>query len=289
MLRRDETRATAVLLFGATALAAASPAAARGHGPTYGLATPTLGRGGLSVDVSGMYRRTAAGSPAMLRAMLGYGITEDFQVSASIPVPLRVEASVTPTRTMAMMSAAPDVEVEAAWRFHRRDTGVGTRRESTAYAGVGYPTDSARAGIPTAPTVFAGAATGAVSRSFYAWVGTMVQRTMTPSGPAENRPGDLALWSLVVGYRPCAFRRELPHPDWRIFLEVIGEHRTRDEVGGREVPGTGGRQILVAPTVLGLYGSWGISGGPAIPVSRDLREAEPRERARFVLNVTYWH
>ncbi len=284
----NATRASAALVFWTAALAAAGPAAARGHGPTYGLATPTLGKGGLSVDVSGMYRRTARGSPAMLRAMLGYGITEDLQVSASIPVPLRADAGVPPTRMMAMMAAVPDVEVEVAWRFRRRDTGVGTRRESTAYAGVGYPTDSARAGIPTAPAVFAGAATGAVSRSFYAWAGAIVQRSMTPSGPAEDRPGDLALWSLVVGYRPRSFRRELPHPDWRLFLEVIGEHRSKDEVGGQEAPGTGGRQIFVAPTVLGLYGAWGISGGPAIPVSRVLREAEPRERARFVVNVTYW-
>jgi hypothetical protein len=70
--------------------AAPVPAAAQGHGAVYGLSTPTLGRGGWSLDIAGMGRVVRGETALMSRVMLAYGITEDLQLSVALPMPLRV-------------------------------------------------------------------------------------------------------------------------------------------------------------------------------------------------------
>jgi hypothetical protein len=185
------------------------------------------------------------------------------------------------------MPASPDVEALLGWRFHRRGTAVGRRLESTVYAGFDYPTDPTRRGARTAVGLYGAAVTGYASRTIYAWIGGLYRRYMTPVGAADH-PGDVAMYSAVVGYRPPPFRRDYPRPDWRVFIEVVGEHVRRDVVGGIPQADTGGHQIFVAPTLLGLYGAWGISGGPAFPVYRNVNGTQPTERMRLIVNTTFW-
>ena len=46
--------------------------------------------------------------------------------------------------------------------------------------------------------------------------------------------------------------------------------------------------LILGPTVLGLFGPWGISGGPLFPVHSDLHGDQPEEDVRFVVNFSYW-
>ncbi len=268
-------------------LSEAAPVLANGHGPVYGLATPTLGKGAWSLDLAVM---GAAGDRdmAMFRPMVGYGITQDLQISLSVPMPLYKQMGSTPARMMTMMPATPDVEVLVGYRFHRTAPKVGARFESTAYGGLLYPTDSMMAGVDTAPGVYGAVVTGYASRTVYAWAGGLYRRYMTPAGETADHPGDLAMYSLVVGYRPKPFRRDYPSPDWRIFIEVVGEYTGKDRAAGHEMPNTGGHQIYAGPTVLGLYGSWGISGGPVFRVYDDLNGVQAKDKVRMVVNFTYW-
>lgn len=261
---------------------------ASGHGPVYGLATPTLGRGGWSLDVAAMDREVGDRSMAMVRPMLAYGITEDLQLSLSLPMPLSLPLGLPQARTMAMMPSNPDVEFLLGWRFHRTGPAVGTRFESTAYLGFLYPTDAARNGVGTAPGLYGAAVTGYASRKVYAWVGGLYRRYMTPTGETADHPGDLAMYSLVLGYRPPPFQKDYPHPDWRIFVEVVGEYTAKDRLAGEELPNTGGHQVFVGPTLLGLYGSWGISGGPLFRIHDELNGIQPKDKVRMVVNFTRW-
>lgn len=281
-------RAQLACAFACLSLGASDPARASGHGPVYGLATPTLGRGGFSLDVAVMDRRVGAQGMNMLRPMLGYGVTEDLQVSLSLPMPLRIPAGLPPARTMAMMPSNPDVELLLGWRFHRKGRAVGARFESTAYLGFDYPTDSVRGGVRTAPGLTAGVVTGYASRTVYAWAGGLYRRYMTPTGVLTDHPGDVALYSVVLGYRPGIFRKDYPHPDWRVFVEAVGEHNGRERLAGRTLPNTGGHQLYVGPTLLGLYGNWGVSGGPIFRVAGRRNGNQPEDRVRTVINFTVW-
>lgn len=265
-----------------------APAATQGHGPLYGLSTPTLGRGGWSVDSAVMGRFVEGGSAVMFRPMVSYGVTEDLQVSASLPMPLHRDDGLRPVRGLTRMPMTPDAQMMLGWRFHRAGTAVGTRWESTAWMALEYPVEGVRSGIATAPGLYGAAVTGYASRSFYAWAGGAYRRYVAPAGPEESRHGDSAMASLVLGYRPDAFRDDYPHPDWRGFLELVGEWTGRDTLLGQRDEDSGGRQLFLGLTLLGLYGSWGVSGGPAFPLAQSARGDAGRERWRIALNVTFW-
>jgi len=273
----------------ALAVAVGGPvAAAQGHGPAYGLSTPTLGKGTWSLDIGVMERLVGGTHMAMMRPMLTYGITEDLQVSASFPMPLYLPQGLPHAHSMSRMPTNPDIEFLVGWRFHRQGTGVGSRFESTMYIGFDYPTDAVRAGARTAPGLYGALVTGHASRSWYGWVGGLYRRYMTPVGPTADHLGDLAMYSAVFGYRPPPFQRDYPHPDWRVFVEAVGEYAARDVIAGVDRPNTGGHQIFVGPTVLGLYGSWGISGGPVFPVYQRMNGTQPRDKLRLIVISTFW-
>jgi hypothetical protein len=269
----------------------ASRALANGHGPVYGLATPTLSEGGWAVDVGAMDRLAGTRSQDLnLRPMVSYGLTSDVQLSASVPLPLYSRGTLDPVRMMALMPAAPDVEMLLGWRFHRQAPAVGARFESTLYAGVDYPVEASPPGIAPAPAVVGALVTGYASRSIYAWIGGLYRRSLTAL--EADHPGDQIMASLVLGYRPPFLARDAPAADWRIFLEGVGEYTLGDQgqgqLAGRTVPNTGGTEVLVGPTVLGLFGAWGISGGPLFPVYSALNGNQPTERVRLALIFTYW-
>ena len=261
---------------------------ASGHGPIFGLATPTLGKGAWSLDVAAMDRIAGSEQAAMLRSMIGYGITEDLQVSVSLPMPLYHRPGVPQIRTMAMMPANADVELLLGWRFHRQGLTIGARFESTAYLGYAYPTDAERNGIQTWPGLYTALATGYASRTVYFWIGGKYRRYMSPSGDSVDRTGDLAMYSLVFGYRPGLFRKDYPRPDWRLFIEAVGEYSARNRRGGRSLLDSGGHQTFIGPTVLGLYGSWGISFGPLFSVYSNINGSQSEDDVRIVVNYTYW-
>lgn len=178
----------------------------QGHGPVFGLSTPTLGRGGWSLDFTAMGRNTTTGALAMLRPMLSYGLTEDVQLSLSVPVPLYRADGVLPVRAATRMPANRDLEATLAYRFHRRGVGVGSRFETTAFAAVAFPSQSRRGALDATPGGVAALVTGYASRTLYAWAGGLYRHYLPSVDPLASSAGDLAMYSLVVGYRPPHFQ-----------------------------------------------------------------------------------
>lgn len=279
---------TRLLLLAALVALPAGQVFAQGHGPAFGLSTPTLGKNAWSLDFGVMSRSAGGSRSVMVRPMVSYGVTEDLQLSMSLPVPVHVDASLPPVRAMTRMPMSPDVEVVLGWRFQRDDLGIGARLETTAYGGLTYPTVSSRAGIETSPGVWAGLVTGFASRSWYVWVGALHRRYLPAAGVSSDRQGAVTMYSAVIGYRPAAFRDDYPSPDWRVFVEMVGEIAGHDRFDGMAQSDTGGHQILLGPTVLGIYGSWAISGGPLFPVYRSVNGSQPSEGVRVVVNTSFW-
>lgn len=254
---------------------------AQGHGPLYGLQTPTLPQGNFNFNTSAMSIASNNEQSYMLRYMGMYGLTEDLQVNFTAPTVLQTMENPPRTRGNSNMPANGNVEASVWYRFFSNAFDVGKRFEATAIMGASAPTETG-----LGHSLHAALSTGYASRTWYGWIGGGYQYYLQSN---NQQPGDLPYVSLVAGYRPDIFKEDYPKPDWRIFVESLAEFPGS---GNSERPFTAsnrrGRKILVGPSFLGLYGPWGISIGALFPVEQNNTEDFQKERYRLALNVSYW-
>ena len=256
---------------------------ASGHGPVFGLATPTNSQGEYSFDFGVFGRNSGLGTRASARALVGYGVTPHLTLSFTTPIVLS-NATLSPTR----IQPGDDFESTLAWRFHHNATKVGTRFESTAFAGLVIPGSQAgfRAVAHTnnVPGTMFGAVTGMASRSHYVWLGSTFTKFYRHDG--DRRP-DVLDYSLVYGYRPLAWRKPPDRWDWRIFGELSGERSNRFLQANETLQETQAHQVFVGPSALGIYRNYTISFGAQFPIYHNVGAQFPKERVRFAINVSY--
>ena len=259
---------------------------AQGHGPIFGLQTPTLAKGGVNMNAAGMSIATREETSYMLRYTLFYGITEDLQITLTTPTMIEGLENAPRNRGNSIMPANGDIEASLWYRFFSNAFGVGKRFESTAILGVSAPTEDMRDHIAVGNSIHGAISTGYASRVWYAWVGGGYQYYLEKN---DKQLGDLPYASLVIGYRPDVFMGDYPKPDWRIFVESLAEFPGDSKVN-RQFFSTDERskKVLVGPSILGLTGPWGISFGALFPVVQDLIPNTPREKYRVSLNISYW-
>lgn len=256
---------------------------ASGHGPLFGAATPTLGRGAWSVDQAWTIRLGDEHQrEQMLKTMVSFGVTEVVQVSASIPE-LMSSSGLAPARMMSAMSNDREIEALAGWRFHRTPVGVGGRRESTLSVGGTIPLESARNGVAAGGSLVATIATGYAGRAHYLWAGAGVQHYFNRDG---GRLGDSRTVTAVYGYRPSVFRVDHGRPDLRFFVEATFEDRQADTADGIALA-SGARTVFVGPTSLLVYKAIALSGGVQWAAYQRDRDG-PAERARIAVNFSYF-
>ena len=261
----------------------ASFAHAGGHGPVFGLATPTNSQGEWSFDLGVFDRSAASGSEASLRGLIAYGFTPHLTLSVTAPVVIG-SANLPPTR----IQPGADFDSTLAWRFLHNTTRVGTRFESTAFAGVAVPGPQANFGgvvhVTNTPGNMVGAVTGVASRSHYAWLGATFTHFYERNN--EQRP-NVFDYSFVYGYRPPSWRKEPDKWDWRLFAELVGERSGMFLESGVNVPGTEAHQVFLGPSALGIYRNYTVSFGAQGPVYRNVGAVFSKERVRFAVNFSY--
>jgi hypothetical protein len=260
-------------------------ARASGHGPLFGAATPVLGKGGFSFDAALMGRGTDEAIAQSVRSMLGFGVTENIQVSVSLPFDIGTHPTLPGGRMMASMSSNRDVELQGAWRVHTRPLGVGGRFETTLIGGWTTPFGGTHHGRPAATALSMTAVSGIASRTHYVWLGAAYQRFFEED---DSRPGHVSSYTLVYGYRPPAWQVEYPKPDVRLFAEVVAEHIGHERLSGLELSDTGGTAVFVGPSVLALYKAYALEAGIQFPLYRNMGAWEPGERFRFGVNFAYF-
>jgi hypothetical protein len=258
-------------------------AMAAGHGPIFGLATPTNSQGEWSFDQGIFDRTTGIGSQASVRGLVGYGVTPHLTLSFTLPVVVG-DTRLPPTR----IQPGDDFDSTLAWRFQHRATRVGTRIESTAFAGLVVPgPQSAFNGVAKTtnlPGFMVGAVTGRASLSHYLWLGATFARFAEHEG---DKRADVFDYSLVYGYRPPRWRRTPDKWDWRLFGELVGERSGRFLQANATVANTQAHQVFIGPSALGIYRNYTVSFGAQFPVYRELGAVWPKERVRFALNFSY--
>jgi hypothetical protein len=264
---------------------------ASGHGPVFGATTPTLGRGGWSIDQAFTIRGGDEGERStMVKTMVGYGITEDLQWSVSLPIAMG-DANLGAARMMSLMSSDREIESLLGYRFHKRPVGIGGRVESTLYLGGTLPFEVRRGtaspgGLPpvaAGASVELGVASGYASRSHYVWVGGGLQRFFERKG---ERLGPSRLATVVYGYRPPALRTEAGKPDLRFFAEAAWENRGAATLAARSIDAA--RTLFAGPTALLLYKAFGVEGGVLFPVAATTGGGRAKERFRAAVNVSYF-
>ena len=256
---------------------------ASGHGPVFGAATPTLGRGGWSIDQAYTFRGGEGDDPQsqqMFKTMVSFGVTETVQVSASVPIAMH--DGLEPSRMMSAMSSEREIEGLLAYRFQRRVIGIGGRQESTLYVGGTVPTDDIRAGADVGPSLIVQGATGYASRAHYAWLGGGIQHFASRN---DAQQGASRFVTFVYGYRPPPLQVEAGKPDLRFFVEATAEDRTATEVANVDID-RGSRTVFVGPTSLLVYKAIALEGGVLFPVYQ--RDGQPRERMRIAVNFAYF-
>jgi hypothetical protein len=271
----------AVVLFAVVGLPALAIAAA--HGPVFGLATPTNSQGEWSFDEGIFGRNTNLGTQASIRGLVAYGFTPHLTLSFTLPAVVG-DTPLPPTR----IQPGAEFESTLAWRFQHSATKVGTRIESTAFAGLVVPgPQSGFNGVvhtTTAPGTMFGAVTGMASRSHYLWLGCTFTKFYEHNG--DRRP-DVLDYSLVYGYRPPKWRRPPNKWDWRLFGELAGERSSRFFQANVPVANTQAHQVFLGPTALGIFHNYTVSFGAQFPIYQNVGSAFPKERARFAVNFSY--
>jgi hypothetical protein len=264
-------------------LALPSYAMASGHGPVFGLATPTNSQGEWSFDQGVFGRNTSLGSEASFRELLGYGVTPHLTLSSTLPAVLG-QTPLPPTR----IQPGADFDSTLAWRFQHRATRVGTRIESTAFAGLVVPgPQSGFKGISSttnAPGFMIGGVTGRASLSHYLWLGATFTKFAEHNGDQRPHVFD---YSLVYGYRPPKWRKTPDKWDWRLFGELVGERSNRFQQANSTVANTQAHQVFVGPTALGIFRNYTVSFGAQFPIYQSVGSAFPREHVRFAVNFSY--
>ena len=255
---------------------------AANHGPVFGLATPTNSQGEWSFDQGVFDRTTSLGSQASIRELVGYGFTPHLTLSFTVPAVVG-NTSLPPTR----IQPGDDFDSTLAWRFQHAATKVGTRLESTAFAGlvVPGPRSAFNAIKPTnIPGFMIGGVTGRASLSHYVWLGGTFTKFLEHDG--SRRP-DVFDYSLVYGYRPATWRRPPDKWDWRIFAELVGERSASLRQASTIVANTEAHQVFVGPSALGIYRNYTISFGAQFPVYQNVQSQFPKERVRLAINFSY--
>jgi len=236
-------------------------AMAGGHGPVFGLATPTNSQGEWSFDQGIFGRSSTVGSQASIRELVGYGFTPHLTLSFTLPVVVG-ETRVPPTR----IQPGDDFDSTLAWRFQHRATKVGARIESTAFAGLVVPGPQSGfndvAKTSNVPGFMVGAVTGRASLSHYVWLGATFTKFAEHNG--DRRP-EVLDYSLVYGYRPPKWRKPPDKWDWRLFGELVGERSNRFLQADRTVANTQSHQVFLGASALGIYHNYTISFGAPVP------------------------
>jgi hypothetical protein len=264
-------------------LAIPMQAIAAGHGPVFGLATPTNSQGEWSFDQGVFGRSTDVGSQASIRELVGYGFTPHLTLSFTLPAVVG-DTQLSPTR----IQPGDDFDSTLAWRFQHRATKIGTRIESTAFAGLVIPgPQSGFSGVAkttNAPGFMVGAVSGRASLSHYVWLGATLTRFAEHDGDRRPHVFD---YSLVYGYRPPKWRRSPDKWDWRLFGELVGERSNRFLQANETIAETQAHQVFLGPSVLGIYRNYTVSFGAQVPVYRNIGSEWPKERLRIAVNFSY--
>jgi hypothetical protein len=180
-------------------LCAAPAAWADGHGPVFGLATPTNSQGEWSFDTGVFGRANDLGSVASFRELIGYGFTPHVTLFVTAPA-VAGNLRLTPTR----IQPGADFDATVKWRFSIAPP-KSVRALNPHAAGVAAP--GPQSASATCHHERAGNAVRRRHRDGVAQPLHWLERRSRSSTNTRIKAADVSTQPLVYGYRPPKWRR----------------------------------------------------------------------------------
>ncbi len=260
-----------------------SLAVASGHGPVFGLATPTNSQGEWSFDEGVFGRSSSLGSQASVRTLIAYGFTPHLTLSFTLPAVVG-DTLFHPRESSRVVISTPQSHGAFSTERQRsehvlkalRSAGLAVPGPQSGFKGIAHTSN--------VPGTMFGLVSGMASRSHYVWLGGTYTKFYEHNG--DKRP-DVLDYSLVYGYRPEKWRRPPDKWDWRLFGELVGERSDRFLQANIVVPNTQAHQVFLGPTALGIFHNYTVSFGAQFPIYQNVGSAFPKERVRFAFNISY--
>lgn len=268
-----------VLLMAATAIVMnAVPAAA--HGPIFSPGPETLYKDGVETHVE--YHRSKKGGETEneLGLGLGYGITQDWTVSAELPYAIVKEDGAT-------NDGIGNIALETKYRFWRRDA-LGKQDSVSVFAKAILDTakDTSDPALGSgANDLVLGLVYGQESLIWQRWASARYRFNGESDAGVER--GNQISADAAIGWR--AKVPDYYKTDTLWMVELNTEYTKSSQQNSATLTDTGGTEIFVSPGMIWAYRNVALKSGVQLPIYSNLNgtQSESDYRVKFSLDLNF--
>jgi hypothetical protein len=267
------------LLAGVTALVI-NVVPAQAHGPIFSPGPETLYKDGVESHLE--YHRSEKGDETEneLAWAIGYGITEDWLISAELPY-VRIKEDGNDN------DGIGNIALETKYRFWRRDA-LGKQDSVSGFAKAILDTakDTSDPALSSgANDLVLGLAYGQESLIWQRWAS--IRYRFNGDSDAGIERGNRIFADAAIGWRS-----EIPQyykPDLLWMVELNTEYTQRSEQNNISLADTGGTEIFLSPGMIWAYRNFAVKSGVQLPVYNNLNgnQSTSDYRAKFALEMNF--
>lgn len=243
------------------------------HGPIFSEGPETIYKGGMETHIE--YHRTEKGSEAEneLSAAFGYGITENWTISAELPYKYLKEDG-------ANNDGLGNIALETKYRFWKRDA-LGKQDSVSGFAKAILDTSNdnpAPALSSGADYYVVGLAYGQESLIWQRWASVRYRFNGDAAGLER---GNKLFGDTALGWRSAP--PEYYKPDVLWVLELNSEYTEHSEQSGISLANSGGTELFISPGMYWTYRAATIKTGVQIPFYTNLNGSQDQSDYRATI------
>lgn len=231
------------------------------HGPIFSPGPETLYKDGVEVHVEYHLAEKDTETENELAIEVGYGVTENWLVSAELPYKYLKESGVN-------NDGLGNVALETKYRFWKRDA-LGKQDSMSGFAKAIFDTanDSPAPGLSSgANDYIVGLAYGQESLIWQRWAS--IRYRFNGDDDAGLERGDKLFADIATGWRSAP--PEYYKQDVLWVLELNSEYTERSKQNGVSLANKGGTELFISPGVFWTHRAATIKGGIQIPFYSNL-------------------
>lgn len=252
----------------------ATPAIA--HGPIFSPGPETLYKNGIEFELNYFQSKNADNAENEQSVGIGYGITQDWKISAELPY-LKINEDGSKNR------GTGNVHLETRYRLWRQDS-FGKQDSISGFI---------TAVLDTATPALSNGANDLVTGLAYGQESLIWQRwaSLSYRYNGENnegfKPGNQLNADASIGWRAEAPEYYKSDTLWMIELNL--EQSQNSQQNNMSLIDTGGTEIFISPGVIWAYRNIAIKGGVQLPVYNNLKGNQNNAdyRIKLALDINY--